>query len=271
MTLATLPQDLERHPLSALCGEIPEDENKKLAADVKKNGVLNPIVLYEGKILDGWHRYNAAKKSGAPCAEDARDFENHTQAADFVLSSNLHRRHLTPGARAKIVVSVRKWKPEGRPKTTSPDVVLPEAEQHSEKQMAEEAHVSVPTVQRAKSQSRGKASPKPKPKPNGSKPDRKIDSVNAARFVDSLELEKRGLVRDLDAAKNKIKALEEAIDFLKKDQLPHAAQREKVFNSLREAANLAKHKAWEWQTKHNQLQKENKSLNVKLKAKAKAK
>lgn len=38
------------------------DDFSRLVDDIKKNGLLEPIWLYEGKILDGRNRYNACKQ-----------------------------------------------------------------------------------------------------------------------------------------------------------------------------------------------------------------
>ena len=48
-----------QHPLSASWSAMDEEAFKALIDDIDANGVRNPIVLYEGKILDGWHRYRA--------------------------------------------------------------------------------------------------------------------------------------------------------------------------------------------------------------------
>jgi len=56
--------------------------------------LLTPILLFEAKILDGRNRYRACEMAGVPPQYD--DFSGTTeQAVDFVLSSNLCRRHLS--------------------------------------------------------------------------------------------------------------------------------------------------------------------------------
>ena len=40
------------------CGVIYlPDQFEDLEEDIRKNGVLEPVVLYEDKVLDGYHRY----------------------------------------------------------------------------------------------------------------------------------------------------------------------------------------------------------------------
>jgi hypothetical protein len=49
-----LPKNLKQHPLCKIFPPLSEDEIKALGADIKANGQIAPILLYEGKILDGW-------------------------------------------------------------------------------------------------------------------------------------------------------------------------------------------------------------------------
>lgn len=74
----------------------------ELISDMLDNGYRpeNPIVLYEGKILDGRNRYAAAKKAGV----DPVFIEyNGIDAWKYVVSQNLHRRHLDETQRAGVV------------------------------------------------------------------------------------------------------------------------------------------------------------------------
>ena len=50
---------LEPHPSSAMFPPISDEDFDKLAADIKLNGLHQPIVRYQGKILDGNNRYRA--------------------------------------------------------------------------------------------------------------------------------------------------------------------------------------------------------------------
>src|SRR5690348_1465957 len=57
--------DYERmasHELANLLPMIDQTNYENLKADIAKQGILEPIVLFEGKILDGRNRYRAAKE-----------------------------------------------------------------------------------------------------------------------------------------------------------------------------------------------------------------
>ncbi len=62
----------EFHPFAAIWPLMDGEDFEKFAADIKSNGLHLPIVLYQGKILDGRNRYRA-------CI--AADFEPHFEDA----------------------------------------------------------------------------------------------------------------------------------------------------------------------------------------------
>lgn len=68
-----------------------------LADDIKANGQQIPIELLDGKILDGRRRYRACRIAGVE--PKFREVQIDDPVA-YVLSLNLHRRHLTPSQAA---------------------------------------------------------------------------------------------------------------------------------------------------------------------------
>jgi hypothetical protein len=101
---------LEPHPLSALFPPISQEDFDKLAADIKLHGLHQPIVLYQGKILDGNNRYRACEDAKKP--PKFTDFPGDDAAArNYVISANIHRRHLSPEQRREIIATLLKDNP----------------------------------------------------------------------------------------------------------------------------------------------------------------
>lgn len=105
----------ELHPLCTLFPRLSGAEFETLRDDIKAAGLRSPIVLHNGMILDGGNRYRACIEAGVEPRFVQFTGDNLVQ---FVLSVNLHRRHMTPGQQAAIVASAQDWgraQPEGRP------------------------------------------------------------------------------------------------------------------------------------------------------------
>jgi ParB-like chromosome segregation protein Spo0J len=82
----------------------------KLVADIKANGLRQHIVRYQGKILDGNNRYRACALAGIePTFADFTGIDADAQR--YVISANIHRRHLSPTERAAIVAELMKLNP----------------------------------------------------------------------------------------------------------------------------------------------------------------
>jgi len=103
----------QQHPLSAAFPAMSEEELQNLKDSIDVIGVQNPIVIYEGKIIDGWHRYKVATELGLPCP--AVPLAEDIDPQDFVLANNKARRHLNRGQIAIAYTKVYQWYPAGKP------------------------------------------------------------------------------------------------------------------------------------------------------------
>lgn len=96
----------ELHPLCVLFPRLTGGEFDALRDDIAANGLRQPIVLHDGMILDGGNRYLACLEAHVEPKFVQFDGDN---LVTFVLSANLHRRHMTPGQQAAIVASAQDW------------------------------------------------------------------------------------------------------------------------------------------------------------------
>jgi ParB-like chromosome segregation protein Spo0J len=90
---------MENHELANIFPMLGAEELAELCADIKKNGLTEPITLYEGKVLDGRNRVTAC--TTLKIKPKTVEYTGNDPLA-FVLSKNLHRRHLTTSQRAMI-------------------------------------------------------------------------------------------------------------------------------------------------------------------------
>jgi ParB-like chromosome segregation protein Spo0J len=131
------------HPLAGEFPPIASMEFAALVADIKAKGLREPITLYEGKILDGIHRYRACLQTGVD--PQFKTFEGTEQdARAFVNSKNFHRRHLSPKERRDRLAEFVKANLK-----------------KSDRQLAKEAGTTHPTIAKARkhAEATGKALP----------------------------------------------------------------------------------------------------------------
>jgi ParB-like chromosome segregation protein Spo0J len=95
--------ELQAHPVADLFPLIEGAEFDALVADIRANGVHEPIYLFDGRILDGRNRYRAAQAAGVDCP--LREYLGDDPVA-FVVSMNLKRRHLDESQRAVVAAKL---------------------------------------------------------------------------------------------------------------------------------------------------------------------
>lgn len=122
-----------------------------LKADIAEHGQRDPVWTWSGKILDGRNRWRACEELGKEC--QTREWDGKGSPEAFVVSLNLHRRHLSESQRAMVaskIANIEKGAHKDRPKfagqicpADSPGVSVSEA--------AEMLNVGSKSVKKAKS------------------------------------------------------------------------------------------------------------------------
>ncbi len=93
------------HPAADMFPLIEGDDFEALCADIKANGQREPIWLDKaGRILDGRNRARACEAMGI--FPQYRTWDGQGSPVEFVISLNLHRRHLSASQRAVVALKV---------------------------------------------------------------------------------------------------------------------------------------------------------------------
>ena len=90
---------LPSHPLAELFPLMEGPGFEELVADIKANGLIHPLTVCEGMLLDGRNRLRACEEAGV-----APSYEIYAgpDPLGFILSQNVARRHLDGSQRAMI-------------------------------------------------------------------------------------------------------------------------------------------------------------------------
>ena len=134
---------IENHELANLFPMMDTSQYEDLVADIEINGLMESIVLYENKILDGRNRYKAC--IDADVKPTFVEYKGN-DALSYVISLNLNRRHLNESQRAMIGARLANMKSGTRTDLTSDkfDLGL------SNKDASEKLSVGLGTIKLAK-------------------------------------------------------------------------------------------------------------------------
>ncbi len=136
---APASQVYEAHEIAKILPLMDSEELSKLIADIAARGLIYDIILFEGKILDGRHRYMACVQAGVTPRFDT--FEgDYDDAIAHVTSTNVLRRQLSDSQRSMVAARLANLR-KGRPTDATPAV--------SQTDVAEQFAVSRSSVQRA--------------------------------------------------------------------------------------------------------------------------
>lgn len=100
---------MDAHPLADLLPAMAPTEYDALKADIARHGIHEPIWTYSGLILDGRHRERACRELGIACPAHYYDGDD---PHGFVVSMNIHRRHLNVSQRRELIAKLLQAAPE---------------------------------------------------------------------------------------------------------------------------------------------------------------
>lgn len=100
--------EYEFHDTANAFPYISGDAYETLKEDIRINGILEAIYIFEGKIIDGRNRYRIAKELGIDDIP-TQHYEG-SNPVGFVQSMNLHRRQLTPSQKAAAAAFLAEFK-----------------------------------------------------------------------------------------------------------------------------------------------------------------
>lgn len=95
---------MQFHPVANIFPMMSAEEFDALKADIAKHGQREPIYVWQGQIIDGRNRYKACEDLGV--MPITRQWNGEGSLVEFVVSLNLHRRHLSQSQKAMVAVNM---------------------------------------------------------------------------------------------------------------------------------------------------------------------
>ena len=90
----------------ALIPSLSDDEVSELRANIEHDGCRDPLVTWEGVLLDGHHRYALCEDLGKPFKTVERPCANRDEARAWIIRNQLGRRNLTPYQRCELALKL---------------------------------------------------------------------------------------------------------------------------------------------------------------------
>lgn len=87
-----------------LLPRLSSEEYFNLEQQIKKDGVLNPIITWKGIIVDGHNRYSICKANGIEFPVKEKEFADRNGVIEWILRHQLGRRNLTDFQRNEIAL-----------------------------------------------------------------------------------------------------------------------------------------------------------------------
>ena len=140
---------LTRHELSAIFMDMPDEDFQNLLKSVERDGFKDPIIrMIDTQVLDGWHRYRAAKELNLLRKLRFRQWNEQDEGdpAAFVYARNQNRRHHSKAIRAQIAITFHKRFGHGGDRT---DASGQNDDLKTRQEIADEVGVSTKTIDRA--------------------------------------------------------------------------------------------------------------------------
>lgn len=159
----------EFHPVANIFPLMQGQEFSDLCEDIEIHGLRDPICLHsDGRIVDGRNRYLACEQRGIE--PEFYDYDGtEGELLDYVLSLNLHRRHLSESQRAMVAAEIANLEKHSNQHSAKVDrsidlsthfndhaagewdgFVANTAQPVTQEQAADMLSVSVPSLKRAK-------------------------------------------------------------------------------------------------------------------------
>lgn len=216
------------HPAANLFPEMSDADFGKLCVDIRDNGQREPIVLFDGQVIDGRNRLRACRwLEIEPKTEDFHGDES--EILSYVISLNLHRRHLTETQRAAVAEKIATAKKGGMRDPERAN--LPIREEVSISKAAELLNVSERSVKTAR-QVRKEAEPEVTAAVESGDM-----TLNEATKIVQLHPDKQKEIAKLPKEERREQLRDNSLDEMEIDKAaddPHGLARERLFRVLGE-------------------------------------
>lgn len=137
-----------KEELRNLLPSLSDEEYAALEASILKDGCLVPLIVWNGVLVDGHHRYFICRNHKIPFTVKNIEFENIAEAKLWIWKHQECRRSMTPFQRAEVALKLREVI-EAKAKTNrNPEIATDKPSTESNKEAAEIVGVSATVLEK---------------------------------------------------------------------------------------------------------------------------
>ena len=92
----------------SLIPPLTDDESQRLEKSILDEGVREPIITWNGVIIDGHNRYRICQKHGIDCPNREREFDSRDAAKIWIIENQFARRNINGYVRSLLVLQLKK-------------------------------------------------------------------------------------------------------------------------------------------------------------------
>ena len=107
-------QEYTVHPLAHLFPPLSPEQFEVLVASIMALGLLDPITVWQGQIIDGLHRLRACREAGVEPRYEYLD--DDADPVTYVIAKNGTGREMDESQRAVVAHELSRWSTPGRPR-----------------------------------------------------------------------------------------------------------------------------------------------------------
>ena len=107
-------QEYTVHPLAHLFPPLSPEQFQALVSSIMALGLLDPITVWQGQIIDGLHRLRACREA---CVEPRYEYlDDDADPVKYVIAKNGTGREMDESQRAVVAHELSRWSTPGRPR-----------------------------------------------------------------------------------------------------------------------------------------------------------
>jgi len=80
----------------SLLPALNKETSRLLEENLLENGCRDPLILWDGVLIDGYNRYRICTEHGIPFSTISKEFDDRDQVLIWIITNQITRRNLTP-------------------------------------------------------------------------------------------------------------------------------------------------------------------------------